>query len=130
MVATILTVVISIMILSMGDGSQPGSISSTCKTVVSAFTSKSKQRNGCADSLALPEKETIIEEYSISGGSFIDAKEGLSCHICWSSSFLEILCESFLCVKIRRRKRVERGQQYDLYHWRHAWTVSANRAVL
>jgi hypothetical protein len=54
----------------------------------------------------------------------------LSCHICWSSSFLEILCESFLCVKIRRRKRVERGQQYDLYHWRHAWTVSANRAVL
>ena len=51
------------MILSMGGGSQPGNISSTCKTVVFAFTSKSRQRNGCADSLALPEKGTIIEEY-------------------------------------------------------------------
>ena len=78
MVDTILTVVILIMILPRGDGSQPGSISSICKTVVFAFTSKSKQRNGCADSLAFPEKEIIIEEYSISGGSFIDAKERLS----------------------------------------------------
>ena len=40
---------------------------------------KSKQPNGCADSLALPEKETIIEEYSISGGSLLMQRRG--CHV-------------------------------------------------
>ena len=36
----------------LGDGSQLGSISSTCTTVIFAYTSKSKQRKGCGDILA------------------------------------------------------------------------------
>ena len=67
------------------------------------FTSKSKQQNECGDSLASLEKEIIIEEYSTSGGSFIDVKGGLNLdHQLGKYDFL-IVEQEFPVTVFRRR---------------------------
>lgn len=67
------------------------------------FTSKSKQQNECGDSLASLEKDIIIEEYSTSGGSFIDVKGGLNLdHQLGKYDFL-IVEQEFPVTVFRRR---------------------------
>ena len=67
------------------------------------FTSKSKQQNECDDSLASLGKGTIIEEYSISGGSFIDVKGGLNLDHQLGKYDFPIIEQEFPVTVFRRR---------------------------